>query len=57
MAEIRLCWSNGAGGGPGAGLWQPDNAENRRLLTILMEEGCNAFGPGTHWIESRTSPI
>jgi len=61
MQEIRLRWSKGIErklSDPiertqGAGLWFPDNPENRSLLETIRECGVNAFGEGTHWIEER----
>ena len=59
MYEIRLRWSEGIQrddgdeGTPGAGLWFPDNEENRQLLETVRECGEEAFGKGTHWIEKR----
>lgn len=58
MMEIRLAWSivgrtDPTGRPIQAGLWQPDNAENRRTLQVIADSGNEAYGPGTHWIEER----
>lgn len=58
MTEIRLAWSvvgrEDLTGRPiQAGLWQPDNEENRRTLQIIVDSGNETYGPGTHWIEER----
>ena len=58
MREIRLCWSiegreNIVNEPIQGGLWMPMNEENANALQIICEEGNNAYGDGTHWIEER----
>ena len=58
MLEIRVAWQfglheNEAGEPLGGGVWFPDTPENRRDLTIVVEEGNAVAGPGSHWLEER----
>lgn len=56
MTEIRVAWSvagrtDQTGRPIQAGIWHPDNAENRRTLQAIVDAGNETYGPGTHWIE------
>lgn len=58
MTEIRVAWPHGlhedrSGKPTSGGAWFPDTPENRRDLTIIVESGCEACGPDSHWIEER----
>jgi len=53
MYEIRIAWSYGFGSRPGNGPWRDDTPENREILRLAIECGCELFGQGTHWLESR----
>lgn len=58
MAEIRVAWSligrtDPTGRPIQAGLWHPDNNENRRTLQAVVDAGNETYGLGTHWIEER----
>jgi hypothetical protein len=58
LKEIRLAWSISGRMSIifvpiNAGLWHPDNVENRANLEIIAEAGNFAYGEGTHWIEER----
>lgn len=58
MKEIRVAWhyglhEDGQGEPTDGGLWWPDNPENRRDLTIIVESGCEVAGEGSHWLEER----
>jgi len=55
MNEIRMAWSYGFGSRPGSGPWREDTPENREMLRLAIECGCELFGQGTHWLESRTA--
>ena len=58
MKELRAAWPHGLhenqlGMPTSGGVWFPDTPENRRDLEILVEAGCHACGPGSHWLEER----
>ena len=58
MTEIRVGWPSGLheddDGQPiDGGLWFPDIPEVRRDLEAIVECGCEAYGPGTHWLGKR----
>lgn len=58
MNEIRVRWQMGlhedASGNPSdGGVWFPDTPESRRDLEIIVEAGCENYGPGSHWLEQR----
>lgn len=58
MAEIRAAWRiagrfDHMGQPVFAGLWHPDNAENRHTLVTLVEVGNEVYGAGSHWLEER----
>ena len=60
MKEIRLRWHlglhEGDDGNPtDGGVWFPDSLDNRRDLTIVMEEGNRVAGEGSLWLEERES--
>ena len=60
MIEIRVCWplglhENEPGEPIDGGTWWPDTPENREMCEIIVESGCEACGPGTHWLEERTA--
>lgn len=57
--EMRLCWSAGvlhsAHDIARTNEWQPFSEVERLDLDIMMRAGNEVYGPGTHWIELRTS--
>lgn len=58
MNEIRVRWQMGlheyAAGNPSdGGVWFPDTPESWRDIEIIVEAGCETYGPGSHWLEQR----
>lgn len=58
MIEIRVRWplglhENDRGEPTEGSVWWPDSPQVRHDLEIIVEEGCAACGPGTHWLEER----
>lgn len=48
--QIRIAWR--INGTTGTGSWYP--ADQRSMLTEIVEECNDRCGPGTHWIEARS---
>ena len=58
MVEIRVAWNvvgrqNLVNEDINGGTWCLDSPENRKDLDIIVESGNEAYGPGSHWIETR----
>lgn len=62
MREIRIGWLIGLhetddGTPTNGGNWLADTPKNRTDLAVIIEAGCDAAGPESHWLEERVSGV
>jgi hypothetical protein len=57
MKEVRLCWTEGTSPpGPDnqhCGPWMVKSEASLAVLETMRLAGCEAFGPGSHWLVER----